>query len=111
MRVGVDILEISRVKAIRDLPRVAAYILTTEEMEEFNTRVDKELFFASRFAAKEAVIKALPVRVSPQDFRIGKIGEKPEVIFLTPSPCRVSVSLAHSVEYVVGFAAAHYGNA
>lgn len=104
--IGIDILELSRVHAIAYLDRAAEYILVPKEIEEFNQHRDKAEFFTSRFAAKEAVIKAFPTRISPLDFTISKIGVKPTVVFLKPEHARYRalVSISHSLEYVAGFA-------
>ena len=59
--IGLDLVEIARIE--QDLKRCgerfATRILGTEEMEIYAGRRDKTLFLAGRFAAKEAVIKAL----------------------------------------------------
>ncbi|MFZ5978998.1 MAG: holo-ACP synthase [Candidatus Zixiibacteriota bacterium] len=58
---GVDITEISRIKA--DLEkfgeRFVRRILGPEEIKTYELRRDKDSFLAGRFAAKEACIKAL----------------------------------------------------
>ena len=106
--IGTDILELDRLEGTL-LTRVAEYFLTPAEMVEYHTRRDKLAYVASRFAAKEAVIKAFPERLSPHDFLIHKAGTKPTVIFLKPAhrKYRVLVSLSHSTRYVVGFAAVY----
>src|SRR5438067_2358634 len=104
---GVDILKLSRVRGIANLSRAAEYVLTQKELDEFVKRPDKVEFFASRFATKEAVIKAFPMRISPHDFIIEKENKKPVVTLLSDAHkgYRVLVSLSHSQEYVAGFAA------
>ena len=104
--IGVDILEKKRVQNITYLERAAEYVLAPEEIKEFYERPDRVEFFASRFAVKEAVIKAFPAPLSPLDFTISKTGVKPMVVFLNPQhkQYRALVSISHSLEYVVGFA-------
>jgi len=59
--IGLDIVDVSRIK--KDLERFGdrfvKRILGEEETSTFVGRVDKEVFLAGRFAAKEAVIKGL----------------------------------------------------
>ncbi len=59
--VGIDILDTARVKRALERygERFAERILGPREMALFVGRHDKHLFLAGRFAAKEAVIKAL----------------------------------------------------
>lgn len=104
--VGVDILETKRVNLIKPLARVAEFVLTDTEYKEFNNHPDSVMFFTSRFALKEAVIKACPETLTFHDFEIAKKDKKPYVHFLiqTLTPYRVLVSLSHSTEYAVGFA-------
>jgi len=64
--IGLDIVEVARME--RDLRtcgnRFAERILGAEELAILNRRHDKSVFLAGRFAAKEAVIKALGYRLS-----------------------------------------------
>lgn len=57
---GVDIVQISRIdKALERTPALAQRVLTVEEQLQFAQAKDKGRFLAKRFAAKEAVVKAL----------------------------------------------------
>lgn len=105
--IGVDILELGRIRRIRHLARFAEYFLTPEEIDIFKKAPDPVSFIASRFAAKEAVIKAFPGVLKPHDFTIGKEGVKPVVRFLAPAARRryvAAVSLSHTEDYAAGFA-------
>lgn len=58
--VGTDILQIARIEqSLQRTPKLAERILTTEELELFAEDSRQALFLAKRFAAKEAVSKAL----------------------------------------------------
>ena len=59
--IGVDIVETARVDKLhaRFGTRFAGRILTGDEMIEFERRGDRSGYLAKRFAAKEAVAKAL----------------------------------------------------
>jgi len=51
--IGCDIVDIDRIKL-----KISDKILCEEELLKFNDSKNKEQFLASRFAAKEAIIKA-----------------------------------------------------
>ena len=106
---GVDIIELSRFRNLRYSARVAEYFLTPGELAEKEKREDPIEFMASRFAAKEAVIKALSIKLSPLEFKIAKLDRKPVVEFLNPKIMgySISLSISHSLEYVASFAIAY----
>ncbi|MES2203238.1 MAG: 4'-phosphopantetheinyl transferase superfamily protein [Patescibacteria group bacterium] len=96
--IGIDMVEIKDVARARFKERVAEYFLTPEEMAPvFGPK--SEQYLASRFAAKEAVIKAFPDALSPMEFRIEKNGIKPVVYFLAPQKRALyiaDISLTHT---------------
>lgn len=55
MSVGIDLCQISRIKLEQ---RFIDFVLSIKEQELMNKRKKKEEFLASRFAAKEAFLKA-----------------------------------------------------
>ncbi len=58
--VGTDILQIERMrKALLRTPKLADRILTPSELVLCTSKTDSALFLAKRFAAKEAIAKAL----------------------------------------------------
>ncbi|HYM36150.1 MAG TPA: holo-ACP synthase [Steroidobacteraceae bacterium] len=59
--IGTDIVKIERIASIYDRhgDRLARHILMDEEQETFTSDRRPERFLAMRFAAKEAVVKAL----------------------------------------------------
>ena len=58
--IGTDIVEIHRIeKNLSHSPKLAARILTPEEMVIFNASSEPARYLAKRFAAKEAAVKAL----------------------------------------------------
>lgn len=105
--VGVDIVELERIAGIRFLHRFAEYFLTADEMKTFEKSADPIGFIASRFAAKEATIKASPEALGLHDFEIVKNGEKPVVRFTSPAMndrYEALVSMSHSTRYAAGYA-------
>ena len=78
---GVDVVELDDVRDIRHKRRFAEYFLTKKEMAALPEGTRAAQFLGSRFAAKEAVIKAFPGHLTPHDFRITKKGCRPTVVF------------------------------
>ena len=66
--IGVDIAETARVEKLSAKygERFARRILTTDELLEFNRRKHSSSYLATRFAAKEAVAKALGTGIGEQ---------------------------------------------
>jgi len=63
--IGVDIVELNRIKSIYSKygDKFAKKILSPSELRSFNLSKNKESFLAKRFAAKEAVGKALGIGI------------------------------------------------
>ena len=66
--IGVDIAETARVEKlnVRFGQRFARRILTPDELAEFDRRQGSSSYLATRFAAKEAVAKALGTGIGEQ---------------------------------------------
>ena len=100
--VGIDLLEIDRLeRALKRHPRLAARVFTAAEREYAAARARPGRHLAARFAAKEAVVKALGLR----GFGLGEIevlaGEPPTVRLSgraaeAAAGRQVDVSLTHS---------------
>lgn len=102
--VGIDLIEIDRVeRALERRPRLAQRLFTDAELEYSRARARPGRHLAARFAAKEAVIKALGSRgVAPSQIEI-EPGPPPGVR-LSGNAAQavagrdVSISLTHSRE-------------
>lgn len=73
---GIDLVPVSKIKSImRKRPRFAEEVFTAREREHCLARSDPYPHFAGRFAAKEALLKALGVGLSPVgiDAALGEI--------------------------------------
>ncbi len=118
--VGTDIVKISRIEQVleRQGERFASRILTPAEMAEYRTSKQPQRLLAKRFAAKEAVVKALGTGigngVSWQDVLVqhSELGQPfVELSGGGLERCHklgatgVLLSLADEDEYVVAFAA------
>ena len=98
--IGTDISVIERFRTARFLERVASYFMSPTEWQMIQGSADLPRSLASRFAIKEAVIKAVPIRVSPLDFEIIQRAEKPTVSWIKGNiPYQVLVSTSHDGSY------------
>ena len=77
--VGIDLIEIDRVeRALERRPRLAERLFTDGELAYARDRARPGRHLAARFAAKEAVIKALGRPVAPREIEVVS-GEPPAV--------------------------------
>lgn len=104
--IGIDIEEIVRFQTLPHFRRFLEFVFSPSEIALAYTAPDVIRFVASRFAVKEAVIKALPVAATYHDMEIIKVGNKPEIRWQNQSlqSFRVHISLSHSQTAVVGAA-------
>jgi holo-[acyl-carrier protein] synthase len=110
--VGIDLLEIDRLeRALRRHPRLAGRVFTAAERDYAAARARPGRHLAARFAAKEAVVKALGLR----GFGLGEIevvaGEPPTVRLSgraaeAAAGRRIDISLTHSRESAAAVAVA-----
>jgi holo-[acyl-carrier protein] synthase len=100
--VGIDLLEIDRLeRALERHPRLARRIFTAAELEYAAARARPGRHLAARFAAKEAVVKALGLAAfGLRDIEV--VAGEPPTIRLSGRAAaaagdrRVDVSLTHS---------------
>src|SRR3989344_6969838 len=98
--VGIDVVELEDMYKARFKKRVAEYFLTKKEIHTMPRGARRTQFLASRFALKEAVIKAFPEKLSPLDFEISKKKNRPYVVFVSSrrnNKYSVFVSLTHTM--------------
>jgi holo-[acyl-carrier protein] synthase len=113
--VGIDLIEIERIeRALERRPRLAERLFTPAELTYAEARARPGRHLAARFAAKEAVIKALGAPgVGPSQIEI-EAGPPPYVRLTgraaeVAGDRRVSVSLTHSRETAAAIALAPDG--
>jgi holo-[acyl-carrier protein] synthase len=101
--VGIDLLEIDRLeRALARHPRLADRVFTAAEQEYAAVRVRPGRHLAARFAAKEAVVKALGMRGGFGLREIEVVAGKPPTVRLSGQAAevagerRVDISLTHS---------------
>lgn len=104
--IGVDIVDLARFRRARRFERLCEYILTKAERQSLDASSDPVQFVASRFAVKEAVIKAFPEPLTLRDIEIIKHGNVPVAVVRHPSSAayQTLVSISHATEYAVGMA-------
>jgi holo-[acyl-carrier protein] synthase len=102
--IGIDVIEIDRIeRALERRPRLAQRLFTDRELAYADERARPGRHLAARFAAKEAVIKALGAGpVAPGSIEV-VAGEPPTVALHgraaeAAGGREVSVSLTHSRE-------------
>ncbi len=109
LEVGVDIVEISRIAQSVRNPRFLKKVFTPQEVRYCQSRKNAAQHFAVRFAAKEAVWKAVgkPALVH-RDIQVrNRANGKPEVHLSSGFETiarHVSISLSHGREYAVAMA-------
>ena len=111
---GTDIIEISRIKkAIDSLQSFKTRIFTKNEIEYCESKnASKYEHYAARFAAKEAIYKALNKELSWTDVEIiNNEKGKPEIRFLNNTNLdyeSIDISLSHCKEYATANVAVIY---
>lgn len=101
--VGIDLLEIERLeRALERHPRLAERVFTAAEREYAAARARPARHLAARFAAKEAVVKALGLRGGFGLREIEVVAGEPPTVRLSGAAAaaaegqRVEISLTHS---------------
>jgi len=107
MEIGLDIVEVRRIRrVIRRTPGFLDRIFTKEEIAYCRGHKDPWPHYAVRFAAKEAVWKALgQERVALKDISVDRDGRgKPSVLIKGRRARRLKISLSHGEDYAVAVA-------
>src|ERR1035437_10973447 len=109
MDIGVDIVEIDRIARSVKNPRFLKRVFAPQEVIYCRARKNSAQHFAVRFAAKEAVWKAVgEPRLLHRDIQVrNRPNGKPEGIFpgkVAKLARRVSISLSHGRDYAVAMA-------
>jgi holo-[acyl-carrier protein] synthase len=112
--VGIDLIEIDRVeRALERRPRLADRLFTEAELAYARDRARPGRHLAARFAAKEAVIKALGRPVPPREIEV--VAGRPPTLRLHGQAAEaadggeIAISLTHSRETAAAVAVADRG--
>ncbi|MBI5631540.1 MAG: holo-ACP synthase [Elusimicrobia bacterium] len=104
---GVDIVEIERIRKLaRRTPRFLTRVFTREEISYCRAKKNPWQHFAVRFAAKEAVWKALGTDgVSLKDISVDRDARGKPGVLIKGKPARgFKLSLSHSEHYALAAA-------
>jgi holo-[acyl-carrier protein] synthase len=109
--IGIDLVEIGRLeRALERHPRLAERVFTRAEREYAAARARPGRHLAARFAAKEAVVKALGLSGGFGLREVEVIAGEPPTVRLAgraaaaAGSARVEVSLTHSHDYAAAVA-------
>ena len=109
--VGIDLLEIDRLeRALQRYPRLAERVFTSAELSYASERARPGRHLAARFAAKEAVVKALGLSGGFGLGQIEVVAGEPPVVRLSGSAAeaagdrRIGISLTHSRDFAAAVA-------
>jgi holo-[acyl-carrier protein] synthase len=109
--VGIDLLEIDRLeRALERHPRLAARVFTAGEREYAAARARPARHLAARFAAKEAVVKALGLSGGFGLREIEVVAGEPPSLRLSGRAAaaavggKVAISLTHSRDFAAAVA-------
>ena len=107
--IGVDIVEFTRIRQINQQEKFVERILSEEEKKQYNHLKNEQRrieYLAGRFAAKEAIYKAMPDKRNPGQFYdysiINDEDGAPKVS--SPLESKIMLTISHSENYVVAFA-------
>ena len=111
LSVGIDLIEIERVeRALERRPRLANRLFTQAELAYARERARPGRHLAARFAAKEAVIKAMGRGVPPRQIEV--VSGEPPTLRLhgqaaeAAGGAEIAISLTHSRETAAAVAVA-----
>ncbi len=108
--IGVDIVEVARIKRALKNKKFIERVFTPKEIKEAETSKIKYQRLASRFAGKEAVKKAVDASLSFREIEIARGDDgSPRVYFLGKGRKHISgndvmISLSHTEKYAVALA-------
>lgn len=107
--VGTDIVETSRVKElIEKKPEFLDRVFTKTEIDYCESKKNKYQHYSVRFAAKEAIIKALSLKETAlKDIAITNQSDgKPQATIKMYNNLNIHLSLSHSKDYAVAYVVA-----
>ena len=116
--IGTDIVDVERIKASIDnyQTRFINRVFSIEEQEYCNSKSIPEMHYAGRFAAKEAIIKAIKSGGFTQLFNLNDIkiincsDGSPHVELGFDFKGEIKVSISHTQKHAVAFAISKIDN-
>lgn len=106
--IGVDIVEINRIKAVKNKAKFIEKILSTKEKNVYTTLKNEKRqleYLASRWAIKEAIYKAAPTLCKGKNFNDFSILNKESGAPYLDEPVatEIMLTLSHSENYAIAF--------
>jgi len=109
--IGTDIVKVSRIKALinQKAEKFLNKIFTEEEISYCNSYSDPEVHYSGKYAAKEAVKKALLSndlieKISLKNIKIlNKDNKVPYVVIDHLANLNYNISISHEEEYAIAF--------
>ena len=105
--IGCDILSIKRLENILETtPSFLKRIYSTKELEEYHRRNNDNSYLASRFAAKEAIVKVLTNYnhdLNSIEILNDNSGKPYVLINSIPKP-QIFISISYETNYVIAYA-------
>jgi len=101
--IGIDIIEINRFKKLPYVQHKSFYkkIFSQSEIDYCLQYKNSSLYFASKFAIKEAVIKSIGNNVEMKSIVTDHNSKKPIVTSIKSLPYNFLVSVSHEKNYAV----------
>ena len=116
INLGVDIVLVDRINKILNSKKKSRFlnkIFSSSEISDSNNRQNQSEYFSGRFAAKEAIKKALSSynETNMPSFKSLEIlnGEsgKPYVLISSERQSNINISIAHDGNYAIAFCVAN----
>ncbi|MBI4056496.1 MAG: holo-ACP synthase [Elusimicrobia bacterium] len=107
MQIGLDIVEVDRIKRLAFRNKLfLSRVFSSPEIKYCSTKKNKWQHFAVRFAAKEAVWKALSKSgIRLKDISVNRNSQGKPLIFLKgKKAAQIHISLSHSQHYAAAVA-------
>ena len=109
--IGTDIVKVSRIKALIDQKKEKFLnkVFTKKEISYCNSYFDSEVHFSGKYAAKEAIKKALLsndliTKISLKEIEIlNKDNKAPYIVIDNLKSLNYNVSVSHEEEYAIAF--------
>ena len=93
MRIGIDIVEVDRIKRLVKNQRFLEKVFSQEEIDYCKRFRNSEIYYAARFAAKEAFIKATGKRLKFKDIKV--LNKDDGSPFVVCGDIKAEISISH----------------
>jgi len=111
MNIGIDIVEVGRIAKLIRNKAFLSRVFTRDEIAYCSRKANRAEHYAVRFAAKEAVWKALGMAgISLKHISVkNRLNGKPEALIRGGKRKDISISLSHTKDYAAAVAIINQG--